>query len=224
MNPITFSTSEALPAGRAPTEFRILPKGTTTTTKGVVLFDDEAARRVLEAFRSHGVPMLPFDFEHAMANPETPPSEKVAAGWFKPEVRNGELWASAIEWTERGRKGVESKEFRFPSLWGFIDAATRRLMRLINVGLVNRPATSGQLPLVAGEGVPMMLSTTGDADLDVELARHGLTPDDARAAGALPGTREAYRTNHDFDADLARFGVSRADFEQMTAWEKRDSK
>lgn len=141
--------------GAAPSEFRILGAGENPTRKGLVLFDDRAAEKVIAEFTDGGVD-LPIDLEHAMANPAARVDEKFAAGWFRPDVRDGELWASSVHWTARGKAAVESKEWRYTSLWGEfeLDESKKRmrLLRLRNVALVNTPATKGTRSLVMGEG------------------------------------------------------------------------
>ncbi|MGL4442644.1 MAG: phage protease [Alsobacter sp.] len=141
--------------GKAPSEFRILVAGMNPTRKGLVILDEDGVTSVMNEFRAGGVD-LPIDYNHAMAL-GAPIADQAAAGWFKPEIRAGELWATDVDWTPRGRMAVESKEWRYTSLWGEMepikgDKPALRLRRLQNVGLVNRPATLGTLPLVAGEG------------------------------------------------------------------------
>lgn len=147
-----------LPVGTsAPNEFRILASGENGTRNGyTIVFDEESAKSVLAEFDRGGVD-LSLDFEHAMADPGVPPSEKRARGWFRPAVRNGELWATEVTWTPTGRAAVEAREFRYTSLWGSSakldkDGKRRRLLRLVNVALTNTPATLQTLPLVANEG------------------------------------------------------------------------
>lgn len=154
--------------GKAPSEFRILAAGVNQTRKGPVLFDAAAVAAVLADFEGGGVD-LPIDYEHAMAyGPAVPLAERAAAGWFKPEERDGELWATEVDWTARGRASVEAKEFRYTSLWGDLERVkvdgkdVMRLVRLFNVGLVNRPATIGTLPLVASEGIATEIDNMGD--------------------------------------------------------------
>ena len=140
----------------APTEFRILRRGESRTRrKGVVVFDSRAAELVLAEWQAEGRP-LAIDYEHAqMPGSGAAPSEKRSAGWFRPEERDGELWAADVEWTPAGRAAVESKEFRFTSLWGDgepIEGGRARLRRLCNVALTNSPAVLGSVPLVNSEG------------------------------------------------------------------------
>lgn len=152
--------------GKAPSEFRILAAGENPTRKGLVVLDEAAATSVMNEFVAGGVE-LPLDYEHAMAL-GAPLAERAAAGWFKPEIRDGALWATDVEWTPRGRAAVEAKEFRYTSLWGDMEPtkvggrAALRLRRLHNVGLVNRPATIGTLPLVASEGIATEIDNMGD--------------------------------------------------------------
>lgn len=155
MSEKVFALAIELDGDTAPTEFRILAAGVNATRKGELVFDDTAASSVVADYEAGGVD-LPLDYDHAMADPSTRPTERIAAGWFKPEVRNGELWASDVRWTPRGKAAVEAKEYRYTSLWGDVEltdkkAKRMRLVRLRNVALTNTPATIATLPLVASE-------------------------------------------------------------------------
>lgn len=141
----------AVPAGDPPTEFRIFAKGVTPTTKGPVLFDAKAGTAVLEAFKEQGLDLLPFDVGHGMLSPLSPPDGHKAFGWFKPEVRNEELWATSIEWTERGADALKKREFRYFSPAILRELESGRVRELINIALTNIPATIGQKPLVASK-------------------------------------------------------------------------
>lgn len=155
MSEKVFALAIELDGDTAPTEFRILAAGVNATRKGELVFDDAAASSVVADYEAGGVD-LPLDYDHAMADPSARPTERIAAGWFRPEVRNGELWASDVKWTPRGRAAVEAKEYRYTSLWGDVEltdkkAKRMRLVRLRNVALTNTPATIATLPLVASE-------------------------------------------------------------------------
>lgn len=139
----------------APKEFRILRAGLNKTEKGEFLFDDEAALAVMEAYRSKGLDKLQVDFEHqsTVAPPGGGDAAKPAAGWFKPEVRGGELWATAVAWTARASGMLAPKEgapeYRYFSPILFFDEDTRRVTRLKNIALTNDPAMDDLAPLVA---------------------------------------------------------------------------
>lgn len=167
---------ELTPSKEAPGEFRLLTFGVNGTRKGDILFDEEAAVSVMDEFQKGGV-LLPVDFDHAMADPCSEVMDRIAAGWFKPEVREGDLWMSEIEWTDKGRSGVESKEWRYTSLYGDVapidpldDDSPVRLVRLRNVALTNTPATLATLPLVANEGTKEQKTMTTDLKTRLILA------------------------------------------------------
>jgi len=150
-----FSLCVELDGDAAPTEFRILVAGDNPTRKGLLVFDDSAAQSVSSEYEAGGVE-LPLDYDHAMADPMARPAERIAAGWFRPEIRGGELWASDVRWTPKGKAAVEAREYRYTSLWGDVEPLDKkgskmRLTRLRNVALTNTPATIGTLPLVASE-------------------------------------------------------------------------
>lgn len=150
-----FSLCVELDGDAAPTEFRILVAGDNPTRKGLLVFDDAAAQSVSSEYEAGGVE-LPLDYDHAMADPMARPAERIAAGWFKPEIRGGELWAADVRWTPKGKAAVEAREYRYTSLWGDVEPLDKkgskmRLTRLRNVALTNTPATIGTLPLVASE-------------------------------------------------------------------------
>lgn len=132
-----------------PKEFRVLGKGLTATTKGPLLFDAKAAEEVMKTFAESGRDLLPFDVGHGMLNPFGSSDGHKAVGWFRPEVRNGELFASDIEWTAYGATALKAREFRFFSPALHRDFESHRVKALINIALTNIPATLGQKPLVA---------------------------------------------------------------------------
>jgi phage I-like protein len=184
--------------GRAPDAFRIFAAGENETKKGVVVFDEESGAAVLSAFAAGGVE-LPIDWEHAMANDQSPVEQRRAAGWFSPAVRGGELWATEVTWTAEARSAIEGQLWRFISPWGVFESLTEdesrlRLRRLLNVGLVNRPATLNALPLLSGKAAPIapaaaQLSEGGSdarAVLLGELAGHMLSAETLAWARSTP--------------------------------------
>ncbi len=135
------------PQGAPPTEFRLFAHGVNDTSKGPFIFDDKAAGMVMAAFANQGMDKLPFDFDHLMLG-ATDSSAAKAAGWFVPQVRGGELWATEAEFTPAAEQALSNREFRF-----FSPAVVRdkdnRIAKLVNVALTNLPATKNQMPLVA---------------------------------------------------------------------------
>ena len=139
---------------KAPTEFRIFPAGIYKTTKGEFLFDELAAKRVMAKVDEWGND-YPVDYDHMMLAflDANSPTNKESAAWFRPELRNGELWASKVDWIPDASEKVASKKYRYISpAWRVeVDDVTgaKRIVELINVGLTNLPATLHQKPLVA---------------------------------------------------------------------------
>lgn len=147
--------------GKAPTEFRLFTAGTVSTDKGDFVFDAKASKAVLAAWAEQGNE-LPIDYDHAMINPSTRPQDRVAAGWFTPEVReNGELWASNVRWTPDGEKAVASGGWRYTSPYFGYEVESKRVTKIVNVAITNLPATKHMDPLVAMSAEAL---ATGEAE------------------------------------------------------------
>lgn len=139
-----------LKAGKSPpTEFRLFTKGNVETTKGTFLFDDLAATTLIANAQDYGNE-FPLDYDHAMVRWDAPADGGIAAGWFKPEVRNGELWATEVSWTPKATKHLTDREYRYCSPTFRVDD-NRRITQLINCALTNLPATKRMDPLVASQ-------------------------------------------------------------------------
>lgn len=132
-----------------PAAFRIFAAGAVTTTKGVFLFDAKAGADVLAAAADWGND-FPVDYCHAMLDycPADPAAAGAAAGWFRPELRDGELWAVDVRWTERAAAYLRAGEYRYISP-AFRASEGGRVESLTNVALTNLPATKN-LPALVG--------------------------------------------------------------------------
>jgi phage I-like protein len=141
--------------GGPPSEVRLFASGENATSKGIFLFDQQAADAVMARFAEHGKDRLDFDVNHGALKDGQPPEAYKSRGWFKPEVRlsesGPELWASDIEWTPWAKQALTDREFRFHSPAVMFDPDTRRVTKLRNVALTNMPATKNQRPLVLSE-------------------------------------------------------------------------
>jgi len=143
--------SELFPEGEPPTEIRLFRAGQNKTTKGTFLFDDVAAQSVMEAHAAGTTSELMFDIGHKSLNPSCP-QDSESVGWFVPEVRNGDLWATSIRWESEVADKIRARKFRFYSpAFTPSDEQPRRPLRLINCALTNLPAMYGLSPLVASE-------------------------------------------------------------------------
>jgi phage I-like protein len=176
--------------GNLPTEFRIFEAGITDTTKGFIVFDGFSVESVQRLLAKHGRTELPIDYEHGMLANVQLPGTGAAAGWFVPEMRNGELWAASIRWTERAEKMLRASEYRFFSPAVELDE-NRRVVRLVNIALTNLPATIGQLPLVAHElDTPPRAGEHKEQDMGKLLERLG-AKDDAEAIAMVEALSSA---------------------------------
>jgi phage I-like protein len=132
---------------RAPTEFRLFRAGWNKTDKGDFLFDEDAAASVMAFYRQKGASLMA-DYEHQSL--QSPPIKAPAsASEWVPEIRNGELWATGVKWTEPGRAHIEAKEYRYFSPAFQHDAKTNRVLKVVNFALTNNPAMHQLEPLVA---------------------------------------------------------------------------
>jgi phage I-like protein len=149
----TLSRPIALNEGAEPVDaFCLFTAGEIDTLKGKFLFDDVAARDVMNAYADYGNE-LPIDYDHAMADPMCGPQERIAAGWFNLEVREGALWAVNVRWTPRAAKALGDREWRYMSPWFLATSDPRRITRVLNCALTNTPATKHLTPIAASQSV-----------------------------------------------------------------------
>lgn len=110
------------------------------------VFDDAAAESVMSASAEWGVDHM-FDLQHLSLDEEAPNYDPDARGWFKLDVRNGELWAVNITWTPDGVRRLTEKTQRYISpAFGHDEG---RVTAILNVALCAMPATHKTPALVA---------------------------------------------------------------------------
>lgn len=137
----------ALAGNEPPTEFRVFKAGENMTRKGVFLFDDKAAALVMAAFDEHAIDGM-IDLEHLALDTESKSFDPDARGWYRLEVRNGELWAVNVTWTEDGAARLTSKRQRYISP-AFDTDEEGRITRVFNIAITALPATDDLMPLIA---------------------------------------------------------------------------
>ncbi|MES1205016.1 MAG: phage protease [Pseudomonadota bacterium] len=129
-----------LASGKAPTEIRLFRAGENETDRGSFLFDEMSAAMVMGSFASDGKPRLHGDWNHGMLSDDADRDRAAACCSFVPEVRNGELFASDIQWTEDGKSDVETRRYNYFSpafTWELSEDGAFRIRSLINFALVN---------------------------------------------------------------------------------------
>lgn len=130
-----------------PVAIRLFRAGENETTKGVFLFDEEAAKLVMSDALEHGVDYM-IDLEHMSLDDDARNWDPDSRGWFKLQVKNGELWAVDIRWSPDGERRLREKTQRYISPAFAIDD-DGRITRIANIALVAMPATHGTPALVA---------------------------------------------------------------------------
>ena len=155
----------------APSEFRLFHSGVNHTSKGDFLFDDVAAKSVMDAYaaRNGSVPLMG-DYEHQSL--ATPPMKALAsATQFVPAIRRDaqggpELWATQVQWTEDARHELELGQYRLYSP-AFVPSKDGRIAALSNFALTNLPASYEIAPLVAASAT----TTTKEPPMDEDLKK-----------------------------------------------------
>jgi phage I-like protein len=181
-----------LPFGKAPpSEFRIFAAGKIETTKGSFLFDAKAADLVTASAQEWGNE-FPVDYDHAMARGGLfvvdPAASGRAAGWFKPEIRNGELWATSVTWTPAASKMLTDREYRYTSPAFRTEEEGGRISELINVALTNLPATRNHTPLMASRaGEPRKESQMKTIAVALSLAAEATEAEVLAAVSTIQG-------------------------------------
>lgn len=133
-----------------PKEFRIFPAGAVESHKGTFQFTEASATKVMARAEKYGNDFS-IDYQHGMFNIlSADPSESAkAAGWFKPEVRNGELWATDVSWTPKAAQMLSNREYRYISPAFDHNPDSGEVAMLRNVALTNIPAIYDLEPLLA---------------------------------------------------------------------------
>jgi len=217
---LALNTELALsPEGHAPTWLELIPPaqadGTITGRDGRMWRWDAAAQRdVLNEYTKRGVDIA-LDWEHATQHRAANGEDAPAAGWIDTlELRDGALMGR-VQWTPRGREQVQNREYRYVSPVFDYASDTKRIARMVSVGLTNTPNL--RLSALNQEETPMPRSP----ELAAGIAALGLTPDadDAAIATAI-NTVKAERDNalvtakNSEQPTLERY-VPRADYDTL---------
>lgn len=169
---LTIRSAQQLPEAEPPSEFLIFKRGVNDSVNGPVLFDEESARSVLEADQAHGVDKM-VDLEHLSLDKKLPTYDPDARAAFKLELRDGDLWATDVKWTDDGARRIREKRQRYISPAFY--QKDGKVQRLVNVGLTSLPATHQMPALVAASEVSM--PDESKPDMSALACELGLSPD-----------------------------------------------
>jgi phage I-like protein len=145
----TFAIHIPVPEGDPPKAFILIHKGVNESENGPYVFDDIAAKSVMQGYKRRGVECM-FDWHHASLNDKAPdPRQAIkSAGWYSLKVKNGDLWATNIKWNEDALEDFAAKRIRYFSP-AFDCDKSGRVLEYINCALTNLPATHDNESLVA---------------------------------------------------------------------------
>lgn len=133
-----------------PTAFRIWRAGKNTVDGGEVVFTEASATLLMAEQTSRARPYS-IDFDHLSLQNDRPAEAGRAAGYHALEVRNGELWATSVEWCADVRVGLAEQ----PPRWRYFSPAffhneSDEVTSYINLALCINPVTHG-IPLLASQ-------------------------------------------------------------------------
>lgn len=147
--------------GNVPSELRLFHAGLNEYSDGdKILFDDVAAESVMTRVAARTIDFMA-DYEHqSLIKPpiEAPASAKK----WTPELRNGDLMATDIKWTDRAKSMIAAGEYRYYSIAAKVDPKTSRAVEVINFALTNNPAAIGIAPLKAASAAELAPATMVD--------------------------------------------------------------
>ena len=152
MRNLAFCT-ELPSTGAVPDWIQLLPPGPNVTGKDGRVWRYDAAT-VVAAFNARQRP-IPLDWEHSSSHRAPQGLDAPAAGWIvELAARADGIWGR-VEWTERGRQQVVSREYKFVSPAFLQNATTGEISEIVHAGLTNQP----NLPLMAlnQAGIPAPL-------------------------------------------------------------------
>lgn len=127
-----------IPDGSVPEWIELVPQGPSITGRDGRAWVNDRPDDILAAFIHDGKDM-PIDFEHATEIKAPKGEPAPAAAWVKElESRGGAIWGQ-IEWNQAGREALTKREYRYYSPVWLFEKESGRIVRLLSVGLTNRP-------------------------------------------------------------------------------------
>jgi phage I-like protein len=123
----------------APEMIEIIPQGSTLTGRDGRSWLNDRPGDVIKAFKDNKA-FIPIDCEHSSEHKAPKGEPAPAFGWVENLFLNpqGAMWGS-VRWTPSGKTMVENREYRYISPVFLYQTETRRIARIVSVGLTNRP-------------------------------------------------------------------------------------
>lgn len=175
--------------GQAPETVRLFRFGLNETTKGTFLFDVKSAESVMQADRDYGNERSA-DYEHQALY--DPPIEAPASAWYRLELREDGLYAVDLQWTDRARRMIEAREYRYISPAFMFNPEDGRIMEFINFALTNLPATKSMEALLKADPLVEFVANNYDTLVDNGLIKDKATESHREAVEGLRKASKRY--------------------------------
>lgn len=143
------------------TEFRIFCAGVNRSTSGDFVFDASKPGNAYAGYIERGVDVM-IDLEHLSLDPSAPHFDPNARGWCQLQLRDGELWAVNVRWTDDGASRLAAKTQRYISP-AFANGEEGQIGTICNLALVANPATHHTAALIAASATPKVKTMATDA-------------------------------------------------------------
>jgi hypothetical protein len=136
-----------------PTAFRIWFRGDNQTDYCHTVFSDRSAQLLMAEQKRRGN-LYSIDVDHMSVEKDAPIANHRAVGFHRLDVRNGDLWATNVEWCDDIRATMQGKvpAWRYFSPCYCIDEDTSEVISYTNTALTNNPATWFANQLATREG------------------------------------------------------------------------
>lgn len=195
----------------APDEFVIFPLGMVTgTDMEPFTVDTGSIESVKAAHQAKGTDTV-IDYEHQTLTGQVAP----AAGWVKDFYLTGNGLACRVDWTDRAKEYIKSKEYRYFSPVVNLDK-NRRLVSIQSIALTNLPKGHDLTPLAmkAIEAPMETMNQTQITETDrVVMKQMGISEEDFRKfyqpSGAVPMKEGISETDYEV---MKQMGISEEDF------------
>lgn len=167
---------ELATSGQAQDWVHLLPLGTFNGRDGRGPYMVRDAADIIAATRKLGMD-LPVDYEHQIDHATKNGQPAPAAGWIKELKADAQGIWGRVEWTDKARQHLASKEYRFLSPVFTFHKTTGEIMRLHRAALTNNPNLH-LTALASQENPPADPPELAAADLRGQLIQMLALPED----------------------------------------------
>lgn len=184
---LTTDGVERVEVNGPPVAFRIWKAGANVTDHGPTVFSERSAELLMAEQSTRGN-RFSIDVDHMSLDKSAPLENHQAVGWFSLAVRDGELWATDIEWVNDSiRDGLTRGAWKYMSPAYDVDDSGE-VTSFLNLSLTANPATHSTTALASREAITRSSRMTAKATAmkwgDIKAALDGDDEDKKAAAYA----------------------------------------